>query len=912
MFQLKGYQQRAVDVLKSFLSRCRDNHVEDAYSLALDEQELPDFEYRDYGFGQVPYVCLRIPTGGGKTVLGSYAIEVAAKSLLDTETPITLWLVPSITIRQQTVEALKKPSHPYRQKLDEAFKRQVLVLDIDEVTQIRSQDLENKAIVIVSTLANLRVTDTSGRKIYSYHENFEPHFAKVLANHPSLDRLEKVSEDDVQENGLSTSEVSKIKYSFANLLAVHRPIIIMDEAHNARTALTFETLQRIHPAAIIELTATPNTSKHNGSNVLFHVSAAELKAEEMIKLPIMLTEHQNWQDAIQDAVITRNTLAIDAQKDEDYIRPIALFQAENKNGDVPVDVLKAHLTERLKIEEDKIAVATGNQRELDGLDLFSPSCKIEYIITIEALKEGWDCPFAYVFCSVKQVSSSKDAEQLLGRVLRMPYAKRRLIEDLNRAYAHLSTSKFSKAAQELTDKLIAMGFEEMEVAAFLREATPSFHNPDQQDLFGDNDEQVPFQPAQKSVVVETETTPDLSSLSDDEKNQVTMSHDSETDTTVVKVTGEVSENIEQALSRYVKSGKNTASFKRDVRIHNQAIEAIKAPSEKGIPFGSLPYLCTEEQGELDLVESEVFLHAHSWDLLNYPTELKNFNLHETSNSFSIDIDGKEVTYGISDQQNVITFNQGFLDVNEQDLIGWLDRELRQPDIIQSQMVAFISLIIKKLLQKPNMTITALVRNKFPLARAIRDLIRLYRKKAQKKSYQETLFGDESNVCLSDQFMYDFNPSSYPSRPPYYSGNYKFQKHYFPQNLIEDLKQYKKPKPGSSKKEEAEEFICAKTIDSLTEVKYWIRNLVRREQASFWLPLAHNKFYPDFVCELEDGRMLVVEYKGEAYVTNDDSTEKKTVGDLWAKLSGGKCLFIMAVEQDEDGRDVRQQILNLIS
>ena len=189
--------------------------------------------------------------------------------------------------------------------------------------------------------------------------------------------------------------------------------MIVDEAHNARTALTFDTLKRVHPAAIIELTATPNTSKNNGSNVLFHVSASELKAEEMIKLPIVLTEHQNWQDAIQDSVITRNKLAVDAQKDTDYIRPIALFQAEAKNGKVTVEVLKNYLVNDLKIDENKIAVATGNQRELDGINLFDQQCKIEYIITIEALKEGWDCSFAYVFCSVKQVSSSKDAEQVI-------------------------------------------------------------------------------------------------------------------------------------------------------------------------------------------------------------------------------------------------------------------------------------------------------------------------------------------------------------------------------------------------------------------------------------------------------------------------------------------------------------------
>lgn len=289
MFKLKGYQQRAVDVMQSFLSRCLQvDSVAEAYSAALAEQDLPSHAYQEYSFGQTPYFCLRIPTGGGKTVLGSYAVEVAAQHYLESDAPITLWLVPSITIRQQTVEALKKPGHPYRQNLDRAFNRQVLVLDIDEVTQIRPQDIGSKAIVVVSTLANLRVNDTSGRKVYAYHENFEPHFAKINSNHPSWPLLERVTENDLQENGLTANELGKVKFSFANLLAVYRPIVIVDEAHNARTSLTFDTLHRVHPAVIIELTATPNTTNNNGSNVLFHVSAAELKAEEMIKLALRI------------------------------------------------------------------------------------------------------------------------------------------------------------------------------------------------------------------------------------------------------------------------------------------------------------------------------------------------------------------------------------------------------------------------------------------------------------------------------------------------------------------------------------------------------------------------------------------------------------------------------------------------
>ena len=897
MFRLKGYQQRAVDCLSSFLLRCNTaENIESAYAKTLEEQQLPPLMYRNYGFDQTPYVCLRIPTGGGKTVLGSYAIDAAARHYLNTQAPITLWLVPTKIIRQQTVEALKTPGHPYREKLDKAFNHQVLVLDIDEVTQIRPQDIGSKAIIILSTLANLRVTDTSGRKVYAYHENFEPHFAKVPNNHPSMPLLERVTEEDFKENGLGERELGDIKYSFANLLALYRPFVVVDEAHNARTSLTFDTLKRVHPAAIVELTATPNTSSTNGSNVLFHVSASELKAEEMIKLPIVLTEHQNWQDAIRDSVITRNKLAIDALKDKDYIRPIALFQAEAINGEVTVDVLKAYLVNDLNIDENLIAVATGNQRELDGLNLFDPACPIEYIITIEALKEGWDCSFAYVFCSVKQVSSSKDAEQLLGRVLRMPFAKRRVIEDLNRAYAHLASSKFSKAAQELTDSLIAMGFEEMEIAAFLREGSPSTG---QNDLFDPSNPASVPQAVTKAVVFELPDIPDVSELSEDEQKQFSMTKQ-DGESAVVRVEGEISPTIEAFLTKQISTKKEKEKLAQDIRVHNAHLEAQKAPSELGETFGTLPLMCMNLQGELELVESEVFLHAQNWNLLDYPAELPNFSLQETTHSFSIDLDGSQLSYKVADEQEVVAFNRGFVDVTENDLVRWLDRELRQPDIVQAQMLGFIAKLVNHLLQKPELNLTTLVRNQFPVSRAIRDVIKRYRKQAQKKGYQQSLFGDESQACLSDQFVYEFKPTHYPSRSPFYSGRYKFQKHFFPVNLIEDLKA------------SGEEYECAKAIDGIPEIKYWIRNLVRRDQASFWLPLAHNKFYPDFVCELQDGRMLVVEYKGEAYVTNDDSAEKRAIGNKWAELSKGACIFIMAVEQDSQGRNVGQQILSALN
>ena len=78
------------------------------------------------------------------------------------------------------------------------------------------------------------------------------------------------------------------------------------------------------------------------------------------------------------------------------------------------------------------------------------------MITIEALKGGWDCSFACVFCSVARIQSAVDVEQLLGRVLRMPYAARRRLSDLNRVYAFVSEPSFGASAQALADKLVAM------------------------------------------------------------------------------------------------------------------------------------------------------------------------------------------------------------------------------------------------------------------------------------------------------------------------------------------------------------------------------------------------------------------------------------------------------------------------
>lgn len=576
---LKDYQKKSLAALETFFGAARgatsEAHVAAAFVHARREalgEAAPNLLYRPLSREepQIPQVCIRIPTGGGKTLLAAHAIEIAARAFVGTRAPLALWLVPSNTIRAQTLDALKAPGHPYREALLEHYPADRLtVLDISECEQLRAQDFGNRAIVAVGTIQTLRVDKTASRDVYAYKESFEPHFSSI----PDSEWLEKIGEDDLAAQPyLTRADLGKVKRSFANLLAHYRPVVIVDEAHNAISELSFEVFKRIHPACMIEWTATPAKEQ----NILYHVSAQELKTEHMVKLPIVLSPHPNWQEAVRDAVFARERLAKDAQGEADYVRPIVLFQADAKDDEVPVDKLKSHLIETLHIDAARIAVATGNQRELDGVNLFERTCPIDFVITVEALKEGWDCSFAYVFCTVQSIRSAKDMEQLLGRVLRLPYAKKRTAEALNRAYAFVCSPNTVHVAGQLADRLVSMGFEEMEAAQFVQE---DFNH----DLFGER----PAAPREaESVVPLPKAAADA--LRAAAPSAVQVAHGPEgTEATVRGVLPQVA--VEAALAAVPK--KDREAVQRAIDRHQARAHAASAPAQRGERFTPVRRSC---------------------------------------------------------------------------------------------------------------------------------------------------------------------------------------------------------------------------------------------------------------------------------------------------------------------------------
>lgn len=884
MFTLKPYQASALDTLELFFRRLRVVGRDEAWKHALESAGQQQRPYDPTALGDVPTVCVRIPTGGGKTFLASQALPRIGNAF-DTDAPVALWLVPSEAIRAQTLAALETPRHPCRVALEQAFGDRFRVCSLEDLATVGRHEVGASAIVIVATIQSFNVKDKTTRNVYAFDESLDVHFQGLTPQ--ESEPLDKVTEADLDAQPyLTKSDLGRVKASLGNFLVLTHPIIVVDEAHNNRTDQAFRTLKNLRPSCVVELTATPAKA----SNVVFHVGAQVLQQEEMIKLPIVLMEHPDgWKSAVRDAVLTRDRLEKLAAKETDYLRPVMLLQAQQKGGEASVEALLEYMTsdDGEKVDRKQIAVATGDQKELDGVVLSDPSCPIRYVITVEALKEGWDCPFAYVLCSLQDARSAKDVEQLLGRVLRMPYARARSVPELNKAYAHIVAESFAQVATTLVDRLVQnMGFEAYEAVAAI--AAPA----------GEQLTLMPTAPAapRADAYLSLPSMPKVEvpePLRESLRIIPTMGGGA-----TVAIQGRLTEEHAAFLLEGFKG--NDREMVRDSIEREQLRQATReAPGARGVPFAPLPQLCIDFEGALQPIDKRLLAHLGEFDLFDEPLSLAAFNARENGHVFEIDVEGGKVTYQVEESKQ-LQLNSVASHWEESDLVRWLDHECRQLDVAQPSMLNWVRKTVQHLQHQRGMPLTALIRARHQLKDAVDREIQRRRHLAIQKGFQLKLGTFQAAPPLEASFRYafEFHPTNYPGRPPFYKGSYKFRKHYYP--VIHDLHE---KTPGG---ELSEEFLCARAIDSNPHVKHWVRNVERQERASFWLPTSTDLFYPDFVCELIDGRILVVEYKGAHLATNEDTREKAQIGAQWEKSSNGRCLFLMALPKDDQGRDVTQQ------
>ena len=454
--ELKKYQRLIIDDLNNFLQLLNEEkNINKAYEKHWESKGLPVTSYDfngmppyKYTIPQCPHVCIKVPTGGGKTFLACNALAPIFNKYHKGLQKVVVWMVPSSSILEQTLRNLKDPSHPYRQKLNDLFSHRVEVYDkkglLDAQGFSATTVLENVSIMVLS-YASLRITNKEERKSYQENSNYASFF------HADTDRSLLLQKPGVDE------------MSLINVIRLLNPICIIDESHNAESNLSVDMLQDLNPSFVLDLTATPK----DNSNLISVADSMALKKENMVKLPVVVYNQNKTEDVIDSAISLQKNLeqiAIASEKEGGrYIRPIVLFQAQSKGSEdnITYQKLKEKLIKVYGLDEKHIAIKTATINELKQEDLSSKQCSIRYIITVNALKEGWDCPFAYILATIANRSTPVEVEQILGRILRLPYASKQTDKMLNMSYVFTSSPDFQRTLDSIVEALNKQGFSKL-------------------------------------------------------------------------------------------------------------------------------------------------------------------------------------------------------------------------------------------------------------------------------------------------------------------------------------------------------------------------------------------------------------------------------------------------------------------
>lgn len=449
--------------------------------LPASRAELP-YSPRISGDGQpVPNATLKVPTGGGKTYLACASLSRIFGRYLQKNTGFVLWIVPNEAIYSQTVRTLRDRQHPYRQTLDRAAAGKVKILEKGD--PLHRADVDAHLCVMVLMLQSSNRQNQDSLKLFQDRgdvHGFTPAEGEQALHKALLERVPNLSQYDLGDGGPGWPMV---KDSVGNALRIIRPVVVMDEGQKATSNLAFQTLYSFNPTFVLELSATPKRIAAQAQtellaarpvlepNILVSISGRELEQEGMVKMPLNIQPMpgEDWRDTVRAALDKLNALDATARTYRadggGYIRPILLVQAERVGADqrdsglIHGDDVKAWLL-AAGLDEAEVAMKTAEVNDLDkpeNTDLLSPLCRVRVIITKAALQEGWDCPFAYVLCSLAASGNEGAMTQLVGRILRQPHATRTGIADLDECYVFTHRAETAAVVAAIKNGLEADG-----------------------------------------------------------------------------------------------------------------------------------------------------------------------------------------------------------------------------------------------------------------------------------------------------------------------------------------------------------------------------------------------------------------------------------------------------------------------
>lgn len=865
--ELKRYQNAVMSDLSSFMDAVdQENDIVKGWNsywsgkdIGVGSGGVPFYQNKIRG---VPHVCMKVPTGGGKTFMACSAVKKIYDHLPADKPKVVVWLVPSDSILTQTIRTLSDVSHPYRQRLDMDFAGRVGVYTKEMLLngQNFSPDTIREMLTIcVLSYASLRIDSKKKdvRKVYQENGNLF-RFAEFF-----------VDKSVLLADTPDTALIQVLRYL--------SPVTVVDESHNAGSTLSVEMLNNLNPSFIMELTATPRSS----SNIISYVDARELKKENMVKLPVVVFNRNSRQSVIQDAIQLRGNIEKQALEEQasggKYIRPIVLFQAQpkiNEDSDT-FDRIKNLLIE-MGIPGKQIAVKTSKVDDIGNTELMSPDCEIRYIITVNALKEGWDCPFAYILASLANKTSKVDVEQILGRILRQPYTRQHSSPLLNTSYVLTCSNDFRSTLDSIVAGLNKSGFSRRDYR--IADELFTQENPVQS---APEPEQISFVQEILPIGEDDDTFADVNPR---EVKQAVANDPVDGIEGVRETSSEVAEMIDSAIAQ---------SEKYNAEINNK--------SDNGLVGGELGEMLTQntiqKQYRDDVenmhipqfyIESAPDLFGSTYELLEPEHLSEGFSLNEQDAQVSFELaTGEMYRVDIQEEGEAVPKYKRVSKSESEYIQKYLESLPQEGRIRQcTNMIAkqinknnrYATTEVEKYVRRivSNMTDDELA--------TMETAISVYAAKIQQKidtleaTYRRKLFRkwlDSGKIICRES--YTMKPVITPAHTidsiPY--SLYEAEK--------DDMNNFERQ--------------VIDTLISTDNIRWWHRNIERKE-----LRLnGYFNHYPDFIVMSKSGKIILIEAKGD-YLDGEDTKAKLELGRKWQEQAGRNYRYFMVFKEKELGID----------
>ena len=856
--EMKGYQKAVIADLTHYLELLNETqNYMTAFELFWREKSAPALGlYRNVIAG-VPNLCIKVPTGGGKTFIACNAIRPVFDALPVTKTKAVVWLVPSEAILTQTAKALKDTSHPYRQKIDVDFGGRVEVYTKQEL--LNGQNFNPTAVteqlsIMVLSYDSFRTSRKDGRKAFQENSNLAE-FPKVLGKPDS-------PIEGADETAL---------FQIINQL---NPLVIVDESHHARSDLSREMLANFNPCFVLDLTATPRKD----SNIISYVDAVQLKTEHMVKLPVIVYNRDSQAEVILDAIELRNKLeelaAAEYAVSKKYIRPIVLFQAEPKGKEEATTFEK--IREKLiayDIPAEQIAIRTADVNELKSTELMSEDCPIRYIITVNALSEGWDCPFAYILASIANKTSQVQVEQILGRILRLPHTTQHGQPSLNMSYVLTSSNDFNETVKGIIQGLNDAGFSDKDyrvseppapkvpdpVQITIDKGCPKMETPlesPEEDVSGVdwklvNEEYQRRREAEKSPETAPKADSMLSEAESAGQAYNAAIQQSGNDPYLQKTPWEVREQMP------------TFDVKPEFR---EDIERLVIPQF----FAAIPDTLFTDGSHVLLDEAQL---SEGFTLKNKDCDI-DFAAADDG-IVKVDIENKEnglprVFKMSSPEQQY--FKEYFNSLPPESRVRQCkEMMLRQLNKLNGVDTAELKAYIERIVGNMSKDQLAAM-EKAPLgyAKKIKDKVQALLEQHCRENFSDWL-STERIVCLP---YYRLPDTIHPATHTDIYAKSLYQAEDGDMNKLEQK--------------------LIMELTALPNVRWWHRNISRQ---GFCIN-GYINHYPDILIMTEKGKVILAETKGE-HLKNDDSREKIDLGAMWSGHAGNQYRYFMVFEKDAD-------------